>query len=314
MDLKKIVFIISIGVYAVPVTPLGLPRFTSLSVRPLISKLVQVSNRVMVPLCGVSNAVFTYMGNHKIKSTVALGSFLALANPKTRQPIVKFACSCAGITCVFLGFVCSSQRLLALGGRLAFQVTPLHVAALRGDVAEVQSLIGVNAQDSLGHLTPLHCAAAIGGLEVVQALLRAGADVNAQGRLRITPLSLAAAMGGEPAVVQALLAAGARVNAQDDMGMTSLHWIAEGRWRLESGQFLIDAGANIDAQDGKQRTPLHYAADNGHLEMVRALIRAGANTRTQDDQHHTALDLAIARNHRDIVDCLRAVSRSTSAV
>lgn len=66
--------------------------------------------------------------------------------------------------------------------------TPLHVAAARGNLILVQSLLKqghpVKVEDSAGWL-PLHEAANHGHVDIVEALLQAGADPNDKGK---TPL------------------------------------------------------------------------------------------------------------------------------
>src|ERR1700678_1214299 len=77
-------------------------------------------------------------------------------------------------TILMLAIVCTS---LAFAG-------PIHDAARKGDVKKVQALLQsdpklLNDKDNLGD-TPLHVAALHGQLNVVQALVAAGADVNAK--------------------------------------------------------------------------------------------------------------------------------------
>lgn len=69
--------------------------------------------------------------------------------------------------------------------------TPLHMAAIRGDVAQVKELIrlgaNVNVKDFAGW-TPLHEACNLGYCEIAKVLIAAGADVNTQGLDDDTPL------------------------------------------------------------------------------------------------------------------------------
>ncbi|XP_018409106.1 PREDICTED: ankyrin repeat domain-containing protein 12 isoform X2 [Nanorana parkeri] len=76
--------------------------------------------------------------------------------------------------------------------------TPLHMAAIRGDLSQVKELIrlgaNVNVKDFAGW-TPLHEACNMGCYEVAKILVAAGADVNTQGLDDDTPLHDAASSG-----------------------------------------------------------------------------------------------------------------------
>uniref|UniRef100_A0A672QM06 Ankyrin repeat domain-containing protein 12-like n=1 Tax=Sinocyclocheilus grahami TaxID=75366 RepID=A0A672QM06_SINGR len=76
--------------------------------------------------------------------------------------------------------------------------TPLHMAAIRGDVKQVKELIGlgadVNIKDFAGW-TPLHEACNLGYYDVAKVLIGAGAEVNTQGLDDDTPLHDASSSG-----------------------------------------------------------------------------------------------------------------------
>ncbi|XP_054237847.1 ankyrin repeat domain-containing protein 12 [Indicator indicator] len=76
--------------------------------------------------------------------------------------------------------------------------TPLHMAAIRGDVKQVKELIrlgaNVNVKDFAGW-TPLHEACNVGYYDVAKVLIAAGADVNTQGLDDDTPLHDSASSG-----------------------------------------------------------------------------------------------------------------------
>ncbi|XP_052049456.1 ankyrin repeat domain-containing protein 12 isoform X1 [Apodemus sylvaticus] len=76
--------------------------------------------------------------------------------------------------------------------------TPLHMAAIRGDVKQVKELISlganVNVKDFAGW-TPLHEACNVGYYDVAKMLIAAGADVNTQGLDDDTPLHDSASSG-----------------------------------------------------------------------------------------------------------------------
>ena len=104
--------------------------------------------------------------------------------------------------------------------------TPLHDAALVGDVAAVQAAIeggaSLKALSDDGH-SPLHDAAIRGRLEVVMALLQHGADIEAETWDGVTALHLAAS-NGHGTVMEQLLANGAKLEAKGTRhGDTPLH-------------------------------------------------------------------------------------------
>ena len=107
--------------------------------------------------------------------------------------------------------------------------------------------------------TGLVNAAAGGETDAARAWIEAGADVNATGRNRNTPLMLAAQ--GWLNIVDALLTAGADLTAADADGDTALHFAVVGyRWSTEQDKSAI----------------------------VRRLLEAGANVRTRNRKGHTA--------------------------
>ncbi|XP_061451504.1 ankyrin repeat domain-containing protein 12 isoform X2 [Rhineura floridana] len=76
--------------------------------------------------------------------------------------------------------------------------TPLHTAAIRGDIKQVKELISqganVNVKDFAGW-TPLHEACNAGYYDVAKVLIAAGADVNTKGLDDDTPLHDSASSG-----------------------------------------------------------------------------------------------------------------------
>ncbi|XP_020491318.2 BRCA1-associated RING domain protein 1 [Labrus bergylta] len=92
--------------------------------------------------------------------------------------------------------------------------TPLHLAAIKGDVEAVRELLDQgsdpNLKDNAGW-TPLHEACNLGHLAVVEVLLSSGALLNTPGYENDSPLH-DAVRNGHPAIVKLLLHHGASQN------------------------------------------------------------------------------------------------------
>ena len=114
--------------------------------------------------------------------------------------------------------------LLWAAGAIAGVNEDLSQAAMRGDVAAVQRLIGkgakVNGKDKSGW-TALMLACQSGKIEAVRALIDRGADVSAANSRGINALMIASENGyGE--IVKVLLGKGAEVNASNMDDWTAL--------------------------------------------------------------------------------------------
>lgn len=104
--------------------------------------------------------------------------------------------------------------------------SPLHKAALEGDLQEIEQLLTSGAVPDAplkerGNFTPLHFASGKGHTEIVRALLKKGANPNLRNAFHRTPLHYAAMYGHEE-IVLLLITHGAQVNAMDLEGHTPL--------------------------------------------------------------------------------------------
>ena len=179
------------------------------------------------------------------------------------------------------GAALSSVGAVFLAALAAFAPeAPVADAAMRGDVAEVRSLLeageDVNAAQGDG-MTALHWAAASGRVELAELLVSAGADLEAGTRLgRYTALHIAS-REGRPAVVETLLGAGADAGAVTSTGATPLHFAA-GAGAPDAVQALLRHGADANAREPEWgQTPLMFAAAAGRTGALRELLRAGAD-------------------------------------
>eukprot|EP00930_Biecheleria_cincta_P097403 TRINITY_DN89117_c0_g1_i1.p1 TRINITY_DN89117_c0_g1~~TRINITY_DN89117_c0_g1_i1.p1 ORF type:complete len:382 (+),score=70.62 TRINITY_DN89117_c0_g1_i1:114-1259(+) len=171
-------------------------------------------------------------------------------------------------------------------------LTPLHEAAMQGDIAKVKECLDSGANVCIGDMqdvTPLHFACRCGHLEIVNALIEAKADIAAvtgdrgkyAGRM---PLHAAADNGSLP-VIQRLLALGADLHAKDRDGRTPLHWAAITQaGSAKPAEALLEARADVTAVTNLSRTPLHFAARAGNADVIEILVAAKADINAKNTE------------------------------
>ncbi|XP_005060927.1 PREDICTED: putative ankyrin repeat domain-containing protein 31 [Ficedula albicollis] len=122
--------------------------------------------------------------------------------------------------------------------RNAMGETRLHVAAKRGDVSLVKTMIssgiGVNEQDYAGW-TAIHEASNGGFTDVILELLKAGADVNSRSLCGVLPI----------------------------------HDAVSGNY-LEAARILLQHGANPNERDGSGKSPLNQACSEEMKELLKS--------------------------------------------
>ncbi|KAG7376516.1 Ankyrin-3 [Phytophthora pseudosyringae] len=123
--------------------------------------------------------------------------------------------------------------------------------------------------------TPLHVAAMHGQLETVKVLLARGASLSAALPGGATGLHLASASGFVE-VASYLIDQGLPVDERTVAGTTPLHEAAF-QGHAEVAALLLERGANVDAATESGTTPLHRAAENGHVQIAELLIAYGAH-------------------------------------
>ncbi|MEI9813528.1 MAG: ankyrin repeat domain-containing protein [Acidobacteriota bacterium] len=105
----------------------------------------------------------------------------------------------------------------------------------------------VNTVDPDG-TTALHWAVRNNDLQLAAKLIKAGANVKAENRYRITPLYLASE-NGSPEMLKLLLKAGADPNATVNLQESALMTAAR-TGNVAAAKVLLDAGAKVDAREG----------------------------------------------------------------
>ncbi len=235
--------------------------------------------------------------------------------------------------------------VVPISGTLSF-CAPIHDAARKGDMKKLNELLQsdprlVAAKDSNGD-TPLHLAALHGQLAAAQALIAAGADVNAKNNYTpylpddinqefatrnqqdpvvllhsqaitqteelssqgidarqlkdgYTPLALAEFANNHLKMALLLIAHGANVNAQAASGATPLFW-AVMRDQKDDVKFLLDHGANPNLADAYGNTMLDCAVRLGFQSLVEPLVDKAADVNAEDQSLHRPLSYAM---HKD---------------
>ena len=123
-----------------------------------------------------------------------------------------------------------------------------------------------------------------GHLELIDILISNGADLEAEDKLGMTPLLVAAWYGHEQAV-EKLIAWGSSPQAIDKKAETILHCASKND-HFDVIKFLLNTclnQLNLDAQENKKlQTALHYAVINSDEDIVNRLIESGASLTIKD--------------------------------
>ena len=167
---------------------------------------------------------------------------------------------------------------------------PLHRALANRDPAAVALLLEAGAEPNAANPRgdppllqgPLHGSYMIPPeipTELARQLLAAGADPNAHGWLRNTPLYVAVSHGAAE-LAGILLEAGADPNAPASFRGTPLYRAAS-QGAAELVGILLEAGADPNLPTRRGELPLAAATRSGHTEVARLLEAAGADVGPQ---------------------------------
>jgi len=206
---------------------------------------------------------------------IGSGSKWCLISEETKKTSLGFVC------CEELGYLDRDSNITeqtAGGQKMASPsgegLGSLLQAIWKGDILAVKEMVdkGIdpNAQTKLG-ISPLHMAAKKQETEITSLLIAKGADVNAGDQNGKTPL-MEAASGGRAANAEVLLSAGAKVNAIDENGFTALMW-ATMLGFPEFVEILLGSGAEVNARSKDGRTAMGVSqkmVENTTKSLARA--------------------------------------------
>ncbi|GFG36261.1 hypothetical protein Cfor_08873 [Coptotermes formosanus] len=151
----------------------------------------------------------------------------------------------------------------------------IHTAARYGHVGIINTLlqkgekVDVTTNDNY---TALHIAVESAKPAVVETLLGYGADVHVTGgKLRETPLHIAARVKDGDRCALMLLKSGAGPNIKTDDGQTPVH-VAAKHGNLVTLMLLLDDGGDPLCKSKIGETPLHLACRSCRADVVRHLI------------------------------------------
>ncbi len=183
-----------------------------------------------------------------------------------------------------------------VNARTLYDVTPLSIGCMQGDVASVKLLTSAGADTNTvlpGGETPLMTASRNGNPDVLTELLKHGAHIDATERKGQTALMWAAAEGNAEAV-QVLIDAGADLKRELKSGFNAIMFAAR-EGHIDVVRRLLDAGIDVNAVMGQDKSQgrgarpgtsaLMLAVESGHFELALYLVERGADPNDQRSEY-----------------------------
>ncbi len=135
----------------------------------------------------------------------------------------------------------------------------------------------------------------------IRTFLRAGADVNARFKHKITALTLASLLGRADVVELLLAQKGIDVNSRDFEESTPLAHATRAGHEPVVRLLLAHDGIDVDAHDDYRDSALHHAARRGTSVLVELLLSRGACADPKNASGDTPLGMAAAAGNVAVV-------------
>lgn len=176
----------------------------------------------------------------------------------------------------------------------------------QGNIEQVKYILSqnqnlINMKNSDG-LTPLNLAAYRGQVEIVKELLDLGADASNGDNENSRPIHNAA-LAGHVNVLELLLSNGDDINAIDDNGNSPLLWTLLRRQYI-AADFLLDQKASVQIVSSRGMSALHFAVQSGRVDLVVKILDLGADVNATTSNNQTPLFLALYNDDKDVADIL----------
>lgn len=153
--------------------------------------------------------------------------------------------------------------------------------------------------------TPLHLAAILGDIEIVENLLARGANTHSSNKDGCIPLVLAVQHSKESTYMKLL-----ERDPVDIHGENSRTALIEAAYvgNLALVEKLIGKGADVYCTDIKGQTALMKASKEGHTQIVKLLLENQSNVDHQDKKGGTALTKACINDRAGVIKLLVAAN------
>lgn len=195
--------------------------------------------------------------------------------------------------------------------RNEYQLTPLHYAAMKSNIAAVQALVKLKANvdaEDMNKMTPLLLACVHGSQEVIKELIKAKSDVTKRD-LRLNTVFHIVALRGEPEYLKMMMdydpvEAIKALNKENNEGKSPLRMAVEGNHPETLKKILEMEKKNSQKWTAREKGLIHFAAEKGYLEIIKALLGEGGHKNEKDQEKALPLHVAAKMNRLECVEYL----------